>query len=212
MIRSGKFFGRGLTVPLALLLTMLAAGWALAAGPAPATKSMSVGDFVVLVASRLASADASRSHLTVESAAATLQGAGIKISHDLNAPMTEADAVEIFRQFDITLAPADPGSLLDPNRAASLVGIFSSTLAARGGSQTAKTDSRGGSLESQGRSASQAVLESIADCQALPKTQDCNNCCRELLGGNSNDTHTNRTCAKACNTKSRNASPSEPTP
>jgi hypothetical protein len=211
MIHPRKLTGGKARASLMIVVAMASIGLAVATSPAPAPKSISVGDFAVLIASRLASTGTSRAPLTAESAATALQAAGVKIPKDLGAPMTEADAVEIFRQFNISLAPQDGARLLDPSRASSLVGIFASTLSARSASQAGRTDSSGGTGESA-TNASQGLLESIADCQALPKTQDCQQCCRDLLGGNSNDPHTNRTCAKACNTKARNVSPSEPTP
>ena len=197
---------------LALLALAGGLGLLLAAAPAPASRAtISVGDFAVLVASHLSAIDPSQTALTPNSAVAALQRAGIKVRQNLDAPVTEGDAAEIFKQFDIMLSPRDSGSPLDPARAASLVGIFSSTLSARG----AVLQGPGGK-DLGGVSASSAVradlATSIEDCQALPKTQDCQFCCRDLLGGSNNDSHTNRTCAKACNTKARNVSPSEPTP
>ena len=210
-----KRFGRpALRIPQvfsALLVLGAAAVIAMAATPAPGARTMSVGEFAVLVASRLPGAEASPTPLTPESAAALLQGAGIKIQQELSAPMTEGAAADIFRQFNIAIEPRDAQSPLDPNRASSLIGIFGSTLSARGGVQAARTEAKAAGGASLNSNLPSGFLESIADCQSLPKTQDCQNCCRELLGGG-NDPHTNRICGKACNTKARNVSASEPTP
>jgi hypothetical protein len=179
--------------------------------PVPAARTITVGDFAVLVASRLQIPDASQPALTQEAAAMVLQRSGIKIRPELSSTMTEADAADLFGQLGISLAAQDPSSPLLRDRALSLLGIFGSTLSAKVGTVSPGFLSRTGGVDLSS-SAPAPMLESITDCQNLPKTQDCQTCCRELLGGAQSDSHTNRICGKACNTKSRNVSASEPTP
>jgi hypothetical protein len=185
----------------------------LAAAPPQDSKSLTLGDFAVLVASQLEPGEqASKTSLTPQAAAARLQKAGIKLGQDLDSPATEGDAVGIFGQLGISLQAQDPGRLLDRERASSLIGIFAPTLASKLGSASSGAP---GEIRADSRSAATQApvsLDSLLDCQSLPKTQDCNVCCRDLLGGSQNEFHTNRICGKACNAKARNVSATEPTP
>jgi len=205
--------GAKLGTPLKVLSLALSLVFLLAAAP-PSTpnKTITVGDLAVVIAGRLGRSEAPKTPLTAEEAAVLLQKAGIQVREDLTSPATEGDAIGIFRQFGISVGSQDPSQLLDRDRANSLVGVFGTTLAAKvsaasSGARSVRTDSQS--------TASQAAVfppESIADCQALPKTQDCQTCCRSFLGGDQSDFHTNRICGKACNTKARNVSAAEPTP
>ncbi len=186
----------------------------LGAGPTTKTGSLSVGDFALLVANRLQAVGTHQAPMTPESAVLLLQKAGISVRPDLAAPATEGDAADVFRQIGIALEPQDAGSPLELERAQSLVSIFGSALAARAESTLSAGAAMKGIHTTPSRDVVPSALEqTIADCQALPKTQDCQLCCRNLLGsGSQNDTHSNRICGKACNSKTRNASASEPTP
>jgi hypothetical protein len=181
---------------------------ALFLGAAPASQNVSLGEFAVMLANRMADGDDARTPMTAEAASKALEKAGIKLRGDLASPATEEDAVQAFRQFGITLQSRSGVAPLLRQQAESLIGVFGSSLAAKaaptapikvsGGREIVTTPIPG--------------LESISDCQALPKTQDCQQCCRDLFGAGQNDVHSNRICGKACNSKSRDVSASEPTP
>ena len=164
-----------------------------------------------MVATRLQSAESPMAPLSPEEGQALLRKAGIKIQRNSAALLTEGDAVDILRQFGVNLETASPANLLDPGRAVSIVGVFGRTLASKAG--VLASDNLSKSTAQGIRAFSGPVPEtSIEDCQQLDKTQDCQTCCRALFGSDQSDFHTNRICAKACNTKSRNVSASEPTP
>lgn len=207
-----SMLGARLRISLNLLSAALGMALLLAAAPLPESKSLTVGDFAVLVASRLGPGEQpSKPQLTPQAAAVLLQKAGIKLRQDLSSPVTEGDAVGVFGQLGISLQAQDPGRLLDREKASSLIGIFGPSLATKVGS-SATEEPEG--IRADSRSATQppVFLESILDCQNLPKTQDCNLCCRNLLAGSQNEFHSNRICGKACNAKARNVSATEPTP
>jgi hypothetical protein len=200
-------------ISLKVLFMALGLALLLAAAPAPESKSLTLGDFAILVSSQLGPGEqATKSSLTPQAATARLQKAGIKLRQDLDSPATEGDAVGVFSQLGISLQAQDPGRLLDRERAGSLIGIFAPTLALKlestssGAPEEIRADSRSTVTQPP------VFLDSILDCQSLPKTQDCNVCCRNLLGGSQNEFHSNRICAKACNAKARNVSATEPTP
>jgi hypothetical protein len=204
--------GAKLRISLKLLSVALGMALLLAAAPLPESKSLTVGDFAVLVASQIGPGEEpSKSQLTPQAAAARLQKAGIKLRQDLTSPVTEGDAVGVFGQLGISLQAQDPERLLDRERASSLIGIFGASLATKVGSTSSEGPEE---IRADSRSATQPAvfLDSILDCQNLPKTQDCNLCCRNLLGGSQNEFHSNRICGKACNAKARNVSATEPTP
>ncbi|HEV8335117.1 MAG TPA: hypothetical protein VGR67_01705 [Candidatus Polarisedimenticolia bacterium] len=210
MSRIGKSDRRTQLTLVRVVLGLAAASF-LAAMPVPAARTITVGDFAVLVASRLQIPDASQPALTQEAAVMVLQRSGIKIRPELSSTMTEADAADIFGQLGISLAAQDPASPLLRDRALSLLGIFGSTLSAKVGT-VSPAFSRTGGADLSSSAPAPMLEQSIIECQNLPKTQDCQTCCRDLLGGAQSDSHTNRICGKACNTKSRNVSASEPTP
>ena len=192
---------RTLLSAMALVVLM-----ALLLGAAPASQNVSVGEFAIMLAGRLADGDSAP--LTAEAASETLQKAGIPLRGDLASPATEQDAVQAFRNLGITLQSQNGSAPLLREQIQGLIGVFGSTLAAKatatapikvsGGKEIATTVFPG--------------LESIADCQLLPKTQDCQQCCRALFPSGQNDVHSNRICGKACNSKNREVSASEPTP
>ena len=207
----GKFFVG--TISLKVLSMALGLAVLLAAAPPQESKSMTLGDFAILVTSQLEpSAQASKTSVTPQAAAARLQKAGIKLRQELDSPATEGDAVAVFGQLGISLQAQDPGRPLDRERASSLIGIFAPTLSSKlgtassGAPEEIRADSRSTAIQSP------VSLDALLDCQNLPKTQDCQLCCRDLLGGNQNEFHTNRICGKACNSKARNVSATEPTP
>ncbi len=180
---------------------------ALLLGAAPATQGVSVGEFAVMLAGHLAS-DTEAAPVTAEAASQTLQKAGIKLRGDLTSPATEEDAVQAFRHLGITIQSQNGSAPLLRNQVQSLIGVFGSSLAAKS-TATAPLKASGGKVAT---TVPVPGLESISDCQQLPKTQDCQQCCRELFGGGQNDVHSNRICGKACNSKNREVSASEPTP
>src|SRR5213594_2843128 len=127
--------GPRLRIPLKMLSLALGMALLLAASPPPDSKSLTVGDFAVLVASRLGPGEQpSKSPLTPQAAAAQLQKAGIKLRQDLASPVTEGDAVGVFGQLGISLEAQDPGRPLIRERANSLIGIFGPSLAVKVGS------------------------------------------------------------------------------
>jgi hypothetical protein len=211
MRRVGKSFVSAIS--LKVLSMVLGSALLLAAAPPPEPKSLTLGDFAILVTSQLVPGEqASKSSLTPQAASARLQKAGIKLRQDLDSPATEGDAVAVFGQLGISLQAQDPGRLLDRERASSLVGIFAPTLAAKLGSTSSGAP---GDIRADSRSTATqppVFLDSLLECQNMAKTQDCNVCCRDLLGGSQNEFHSNRICGKACNAKARNVSATEPTP
>ncbi len=184
----------------ALVLVM-----ALLLGAAPASQGVSVGEFAVMLADHL-SGDTDAAPLTAETASETLQKAGIKLRGDLTSPATEDDAVQAFRHLGITIQSQNGSAPLLRNQVQSLIGVFGSSLSVKSvGSAPSKIPGP--------RQVPVISLETtIADCQQLPKTQDCSQCCRALFGGSQNEVHSNRICGKACNSKNREVSASEPTP
>jgi hypothetical protein len=178
---------------------------ALLLGAAPASQGVSVGEFAVMLAGHLAS-DTEAAPVTAEAASQTLQKAGIKLRGDLTSPATEEDAVQAFRHLGITIQSQNGSAPLLRNQVQSLIGVFGSSLAANSAPSAP--------VKVSGAVTTNPVpgLESITDCQALPKTQDCQQCCRDLFAGGQNDVHSNRICGKACNSKNREVSASEPTP
>ncbi|HEV8375579.1 MAG TPA: hypothetical protein VGR38_05015 [Candidatus Polarisedimenticolia bacterium] len=193
---------------LACLLTL---STILAGAPAPAS-SISVGDFAVLVAAKL-DAENSQAALTPDSAAEILKKHGVKMTADLSSSLTEKDAVGLFGQLGIVLQTEHPESLLSRERAASLVGIFSSNLASTGDRTGSTFNAR-----AEGTGASTPSIETTPlDCQSLPRPpapcsgpqsvcNPCMDCCKNSLG------LTGKTCGKLCQKKNLVVSPGEPTP
>ena len=174
--------------------------------------SISVGDFAVLVASKMNPGD-TQGPLTPAAAADVLRKHGMKVSSDLTSPLTEKEAASLFGQLGIALQTEHPEALLNPERAASLVGIFGGNLAATG----ARTDA---TLASKTASTTPGAptLETIPlDCQSLPRPPSpcvgpqsvcnpCMDCCKVTLG------LTGKVCGALCQKKNLIVSPSEPTP
>ena len=125
--------------------------------------SLTVGDFAVLVASKMNPGD-TQGPLTPATAADLLRKHGMNVSADLTSPLTEKEAASLFGQLGIALQTEHPEALLSPERAASLVGIFGGNLASTG----ARTDA---TLASKTASTTGApTLETTPyDCQSLPK-------------------------------------------
>ncbi len=195
-----------LRLPLVLVVASLGVIVLIAAEAAPAPQGLTVGGFAAMIATRLQSAERPMAPLTPEEGQALLRKPGIKIQRNPNALVTEKDAIDILGQIGVTLESSSPANLLDAQRASAIVGTFGRTIASKTGILSA------GGVEGV-RSFTGLMLETtIQDCQALEKTQDCQQCCRNLSTADQNDFHTNRICGKACNTKSRNVSASEPTP
>jgi len=199
-----------------LFLPALLLGMAMLLGASPATTSgyLSLGDFAILIAGRI-SLDEAVPALpdSPEAAVLLLRDAGVSLRSDLSSPATAGDASEIFRQFGLSLLTRDPDDLLDVAQARSLVEIFGPTLASKvvllpPGTRLAVRTAEG----PVSTAASIALPETIAECQNLPTTSDCRNCCRTLFGGEQNETHSNRICGRACNSSARRASATEPTP
>jgi hypothetical protein len=202
-----------LRIPLTALGLVLGATLILAATPVPAAKSLTVGDFAVLIASRLDLSDPFQAPSTPETAAAALEKGGIRLRQDLSSPLTEGDAVGIFDQFGIVLQTEHPENLMAPERAASLLGIFGDTLA----SAEARFDTRAASRITNSVLGAPTVEVTPYDCQLLPRPPSpcvgpqsvcnpCMDCCKNLLG------LTGRICGPLCQKKNLIVSPSEPTP
>jgi hypothetical protein len=184
---------------LGTLACIVVSAGILFAGTGSSSSSMSVGDFAVMIASRV-NPEAAAKGLTPSSAVEVLGKSGVKVKSNLSSPLTEADATEIFSQFGITLQSMQPGSILDRSKASALVGTFGDSLAAK-----SDASSR---LTSPGKSSTPAttisVETAIQDCQALPKTKDCHTCCLNLG-------YAHKVCGPACGNGPK-ASGIEPTP
>jgi hypothetical protein len=188
----------------ALSLTAL-----LAAAPVP-SDGMSVGDFAVMVASKIQDDNVA---LTPEAASNLLRKHGVKFGADLNSPLTEKEAAGMFGQLGIVLQSDHPESVLSRDRAASLVGIFGSSLATVGERTTGSFSAR-----TTGTSAAVPSVETTPlDCQSLPRPpapcsgpqsvcNPCMDCCKNELG------LTGKVCGRLCQKKNLVISPGEPTP
>jgi len=213
MSHHGKWgTGLNLRIPLTVLALLLGTALVLSAAPLPAAKSLTVGEFAMLVAGRTHRSDSSQAFSTPEAAAASLHRLGIKIRPDLSSPLTEGDAVELFRQFGISLQALAPDSLLDHERAASLIGIFGGNLA----STITRTDASLATTIAASTPGAPTVEElTPADCQKLwpdptCTTQECKNpcmyCCQLTLSLNG------KVCAHMCRKGNLSVCPDEPTP
>lgn len=189
----------------ALSLTTL-----LAAAPVP-SDGLSVGDFAVMVASKVQNGDTTA--LTQEAASNLLKKHGVKIAGDLNSPLTEKEAANVFGQLGIVLQTDHPESILSRERAASLVGIFGSNLASASERGTGTFNARTGSTTEAAPSLDTTPL----DCQSLPRPpapcvgpqsvcNPCMDCCKNQLG------LTGKVCGRLCQKKNLVVSSSEPTP
>jgi len=203
----------GLRIPLTLLAFLLGTALFLSAAPLPADKSLTVGEFAMLVAARAHQADDSLAPSTPEAAVASLQKLGIKIRPDLSSPLTEGGAVELFRQFGISLQAQAPDSLLDPDRAASLIGIFGDNLASTGTRLDADL-----ATKTSASTPSTPIVEGLspAYCQTLWPLPNCHTqeecnpcmyCCKNLVGE-----RRGQVCGHLCQKKNLIVSCSEPTP
>src|SRR5713101_2731184 len=99
----------------------------LVADPTTAPNGLTVGDFAVMVASRM-SLDGAAAPSTPVRAVEVLNKAGVKIKSSLASPLTEGDVAELFQQFGITLQSQHAGDSLSRERAAALIGIFGPTF------------------------------------------------------------------------------------
>src|SRR5262245_24617133 len=156
---------RGKLLALALLACLAISTGILIAGTT--TNSISVGDFAVMIASRV-NPEAAAKGLTPVSASELLKKSGIKMKSNLDSDLTESDAANIFSQFGITLQSLRPLDTLDRTKASALVGTFGDTLAARTQSTT--------KINAPAKNTSTGIITvetTIQDCQALPKTKDC---------------------------------------
>jgi hypothetical protein len=205
--------GLNLRIPLTALALFLGATLVLAAAQMPTAKSLTVGEFTMLAAGRTHQDDTSQAPPTPEAAVASLQRGGIRIRPNLSSPLTEGDAVEIFGQFGIVLQTEHHESLLAPERAASLLGIFGGTLA----SAEVRFGVSSASRATSSALGVQTVETTPYDCQTLPRPPSpcvgpqsvcnpCMDCCKVTLG------LTGKVCGALCQKKNLIVSPSEPTP
>ena len=182
---------------LAMTLSFL-----VAAVPAPVSNGMSVGDFAVMITAKLQPIDNPQTRSSTEAALQKLTKAGITIKADPAAALTAGDAVDIFRQFGITLQTEHPESPLSRDRGQTLVNTFADTFSSRSPQSPVTSPVVRGTAPSQGSTG--VGLEALEDCQSLPKNRDCHECCQNLgLGKN--------VCGKACS-NGKKTSGSEPTP
>jgi hypothetical protein len=156
----------GLLVGLFSLTTILA-------GPTAPSGNMTVGDFAVLVASRMVVERGQE--MTPAVANEVLKKRGLKINADLNGPLTEKDAAELFGQLGIALQTDHPTDLLDSQRAANIVGIFGDSLASKAGPMPSSFASQAGgvSLETGGT----PPPSNIIVCQSRKDSIACFFCC-----------------------------------
>jgi hypothetical protein len=189
---------RGRILALATLSCLVLSIGILGAGTSSTGGSISVGDFAVMIASRVTPEDAAK-NLTPASAAEVLKKAGVKSLPELNSPLTEAETTAIFAQFGITLQAMSPSDLMDRARAESLVGTFADTLSAK-----VEANERFGVPAKNDPSSSISLDAGINDCRALPKTKDCHQCCIALG-------FAHKVCGKSCS-NNPHLSGVEPTP
>ena len=193
----------GLLVGLFALTTVLA-------GSTAPSGNITVGDFAVLVASRM-NPDNSQGALTPVTAADLLRKHGVKVAADLNSPLTQKDAADLFSQLGISLQTDHPSDLLNAQRAANIVGIFGDNLASKGDRVEATFASKGTG------SGSPSPETTPFECQSLPRPpapcvgpqsvcNPCMDCCKNQLG------LTGKTCGQLCQKKNLVISPGEPTP
>lgn len=195
---------------IGFLVCTLALTTLLAGSPAP-SGSISVGDFAVLVASKMNSDDTQA--MTPAKAADYLSKHGVKLSSNLTSSLTEKDAADLFGQIGISLQTEHPEGLLTSERAAAIVGIFGSNL-----SSAADRIETTPVSKISGSTLNGATVETTpADCQALPRPPSpcvgpqsvcnpCMDCCKNQLG------LTGKTCGQLCQKKNLVVCPGEPTP
>jgi len=198
-----------------VLLLSLAAGLFMGAmplsDPAKAPDGISVGDFAVMVASKLGPAEA-REPLTPAQAAEILARHGFNGAAKFSSPLTEKDAVEFFTPFGITLRSRRPQEALGLERAAALLRVFGSTLSAK-----ASLAAHGARIQNQ-LGASLALDDlTVLDCQSLVPPSPCGgggqdscnpcmDCCKNQLG------LTGKDCGQLCQKKNLIVTPTDPTP
>jgi len=177
------------------------------------TGTISVGDFAVLVASKMTVNPGDvQGPLTPAVAVDILRKHGLKVDSDLASPLSEKQASDLFGQLGIALQTERPEALLTPERAASLVGIFGGNLASKG----TAIDASPASKTSASTTAAPTVEELTPyDCQTLWPLPDCKTqvecnpcmyCCNKLLALNGT------VCGHLCQKKNLVVSPEEPTP
>jgi len=182
-----------------LVIAVLAGLFVSAAAVGSAAENLTVGDFVVMVASRVSPATA---HLTPATAAELLKKNGIRVQTDLSSPLTEGEAADLFSQFGITLQSDRPSSQLERSKAEALLRTFGETLAARSTANPVMASSGKGNNST---SPTITLEDALDDCQNLPKVHDCQLCCKAL------GVYANKACSQACS-NSPKASAVEPTP
>ena len=202
---------------VSIVLMCLLASTLVAYGVTAPQQDLTVGDFMVMVASRV-NPDETAERMEPERAVEFLAQAGIEVGRDLDSPLTEEKVAGIFSQFGITLQMADPGALLDQERANLLVQVFGDTLHTHG----LNTEGLFLSNRSVGNgkiSGPDGTLENLtpADCQKLPRPQPCGGggqqSCNPCMDCCLNDLDlTGRVCGRLCQKKNLTSSPSEPTP
>jgi len=204
--------GLNLRIPLTTLAFLLGTALVLSAAPLPAARSLTVGEFAMLVAGRTHQADPSLAPATPEAAVASLQALGIRIRPELSSPLTEGDAVELFQQFGISLQAQAPDNLLDRDRAASLIGIFGGNLASTGtltGASPASTTSAstlGAPTVEELTPEYCQTLWPLPNCRTQVECNPCMYCCNKQLALNGT------VCGHLCQKKNLVVSPDEPTP
>ena len=200
--------GLNLRVPLTTLALLFGTALVLSATPLPAAKSLTVGEFAMLVAGQTPQTDAS----TPEAAVASLQRLGIRIRPDLSSLLTEGDAVELFRQFGISLQAQTPDNPLDRDRAASLIGIFGGNLASTGtltgASSALKTSAStlGAPIVEELTPEYCQTLWPLPNCRTQVECNPCMYCCNKLLALNGT------VCGHLCQKKNLVVSAAEPIP
>ena len=118
----------------------------------------------------------------------------------------------LFRQFGISLQTQAPDDLLDPERAASLIGIFGANLASLGARNDAIPAFQT-SASTPGMPTTEDLtpeycqtLWPLPDCKTQVECNPCMYCCNKLLALNG------KVCGHLCQKKNLIVSASEPTP
>ena len=175
----------------------------LAASSAPASASLTVGEFAEMVAAKLQPTPNSQAPITRDAALQKLSKAGVKLTSEPTDVLSAGEAASIFQQFGITIQAEHPQEALSRDRATVLVNTFGDTFSAR---TDASSTATGATVRAGNGAQGSPIpsLEALEDCQSMPKNKDCHECCSNLG-------YAKRVCGKACS-NGKKSSGSEPTP
>lgn len=161
---------------------------------------ITIGQFAVAVAKAMDDAPETRATLSPEAAIANLKESGLGFSAGSDAILTQAELAAFLRQSGVKVSVPSPDQPVSPEQARAVISGFGSLFASRSSTIVAPpvVDKNHGN---------NPLLESFADCAALPKVPDCRECCMNLG-------LTSQACGRACGRAhaAHNVSSTEPTP